>query len=74
VPDRLQALVTGFQTTVGTGAFPLGTAVGSALAGIVGLRNAMLAGALIAFVPFLALVASPLRSLRELPRLEESYS
>ena len=67
VPDRLQARVTGFQTTVGTGAFPLGTAAGSALAGLVGLRTAMLAGALIAFVPFLPVVASPLRSLRDLP-------
>ena len=68
VPDRLQARVTGFQTTVGTGAFPLGTAAGSALAALVGLRHAMLAGALIAFVPFLPVVSSPLRSLRELPR------
>src|SRR5205823_3769727 len=46
VPDRLQARVTGFTTTAGTGAFPLGTAIGGALAGCLGLRRAMLIGAL----------------------------
>ena len=67
VPDRLQARATGFQTTVGTGAFPLGTAIGSALAGTVGLRPAMVIGALISFLPFVPIVMSPVRSLRELP-------
>lgn len=66
VPDRLQARVTGFSTTVGTGAFPLGTAIGGALAGGFGLRQAMLIGALISFLPFIPVIASPVRSLRDL--------
>jgi MFS family permease len=71
VPDGLQARVTGFSTTAGTGAFPLGTAIGGALAGGLGLRQAMLVGALISFLPFIPVIASPLRSLRDLPGLVE---
>jgi predicted MFS family arabinose efflux permease len=67
VPDRLQARVVGFVTTTGTGAFPLGTAIGGALAGGLGLRQAMLVGALISFLPFIPVAASPVRLLRELP-------
>lgn len=67
VPDRLQARVIGFTTTAGTGAFPLGTAIGGALAGGLGLRQAMLIGALLSFLPFIPVAASPVRSLRELP-------
>jgi MFS family permease len=67
VPDRLQARVIGFTTTAGTGAFPLGTAIGGALAGGLGLRQAMLIGGLISFLPFIPVLASPVRSLRELP-------
>jgi MFS family permease len=73
VPDRLRARVTGFTTTAGTGAFPLGTAIGGALAGGLGLRQAMLVGALISFLPFLPIAFSPLKSLRDLdPGLETS--
>ena len=71
VPDRLQARVTGFLTTAGTGAFPLGTAIGGALAGGLGLRQAMLIGALVSFLPFIPVTASPIRSLRELPALAD---
>jgi MFS family permease len=69
VPDRLQARVIGFVTTAGTGAFPLGTAIGAAAAGAFGLRQAMLLGALISFLPFIPVLASPLRSLRALSDL-----
>jgi MFS family permease len=71
VPDGLQARVTGFSTTAGTGAFPLGTAIGGALAGGLGLRQAMFVGALISFLPFIPVIASPLRSLHDLPGLVE---
>ena len=67
VPHNLQARVVGFTTTAGTGAFPLGTAIGSALAGGLGLRHAMLVGALISFLPFIPVAVSPVRSLRDLP-------
>ena len=67
VPHHLQARAVGFTTTAGTGAFPLGTAVGGALAAGLGLRHAMLLAGLISFLPFIAALASPLRSLRRLP-------
>jgi MFS family permease len=71
VPDRLRARATGFTTTAGTGAFPLGTAVGGALAGAFGLRQAMLVGAVIGLLPFIPVAFSPVRSLRELPESDE---
>jgi MFS family permease len=67
VAHDLQARVVGFTTTAGTGAFPLGTAIGGALAGGLGLRHAMLVGALFSFLPFIPVAASPVHSLRELP-------
>ena len=67
VPHQFQARAVGFTTTAGTGAFPLGTAVGSALAAGLGLRGAMLVGAAIGFLPFIPALASPLRSLCDLP-------
>lgn len=67
VPDRLQARASGVVTTTGTSAFPLGTLVGGALAAAFGLREAMLVAATISFLPFLPVVVSPLRSLREVP-------
>jgi MFS family permease len=66
VPDRLQARVVGFTTTAGTGAFPVGTAIGGALAGTVGLRHAMLIGAAVSFLAAIPVAASPLRVLRDL--------
>jgi MFS family permease len=71
VPHNLQARVVGFTTTAGTGAFPLGTAIGGALAGGLGLRHAMLVGALVGFLPFIPVAASPVRSLRDLPVAEQ---
>jgi MFS family permease len=67
VPDRLQARVVGFTTTAGTGAFPLGTAIGGTLAEGLGLRQGMLIGGLISFLPVIPVAASPIRALRELP-------
>jgi MFS family permease len=71
VPDRLLARATGFTTTAGTGAFPLGTAIGGALAGAPGLREAMLLGAAVALLPFLPVMTSPVRSLRTVPASDE---
>ena len=65
VPDRLQARVIGLTTTAGTGAFPLGTLVGGALAGAFGLREAMFFAAGVAVLPFVAVAASPIRTLRD---------
>ena len=66
VPDGLRARVTGVGTTVGTGAFPLGTVVGGIVASAFGLREAMAIAAIAAVLPFLAVAASPVRSLRDL--------
>jgi hypothetical protein len=63
----LQARVVGFATNAGTGAFPLGTAIGGGLAGTVGLRHAMLIGAAVSFLTVIPVAVSPLRRLRDLP-------
>ena len=65
VPDRLQGRVIGLTTTAGTGAFPLGTLLGGALAGAFGLREAMFFAASVALLPFVAVAASPIRTLRD---------
>jgi MFS family permease len=67
VPDRLQARVSGVTATTGTSAFPLGTLIGGALAATFGIREAMVVAATVSFVPFLPVIASPVRSLHELP-------
>jgi MFS family permease len=67
VPDRLQARVSGVTATTGTSAFPLGTLVGGALAAAFGVREAMLIAATVSFLPFLPVVVSRVRSLREIP-------
>jgi MFS family permease len=71
VPNRLLARATGFTTTAGTGAFPIGTAIGGALAGAFGLRRAMLIGTVVALLPFLPVAFSPVRLLRGLPASDE---
>ena len=71
VPNRLLARATGFTTTAGTGAFPIGTAIGGALAGALGLRQAMLLGTVVALLPFLPVALSPVRSLRSVPASDE---
>jgi MFS family permease len=71
VPERLQARATGFTETAGTGAFPVGTALGGAFAGAFGLGQAMLAGAVIGLLPFIPVALSPIRSLHELPAADE---
>jgi hypothetical protein len=48
------------------GTFPLGTAIGGALAAAVGLRGAMILAAFISFLPFIPVAASPMRSLQDL--------
>ena len=65
VPDRLQGRVIGLTTTVGTGAFPLGSLLGGALAGVFGLREAMFFAAGAAVLPFIAVALSPVRALRD---------
>jgi MFS family permease len=70
VPHRLQARVSGFNTTVGVGLFPLGTAIGGALAAAAGLRGAMILAAFVSFLPFIPVAASPIRSLRDLSHLD----
>ena len=67
VPDRLQARTSGVVATTGTSAFPLGTLVGGGLAAVFGLREAMVVAAIVSFLPFVPVVLSPVRSLREVP-------
>lgn len=66
IPQELQARVSGFTATTGTGAFPLGTLLGGALAAAFGLREAMLIAAAASILPFFAVAASQLRSLGDM--------
>jgi MFS family permease len=67
VPQRLQGRVVGAVRAVAIGLLPLGALTGGLLAAAFGLRDAMIAGAVIACLPTLPLLASPLTRLRELP-------
>lgn len=65
VPDQLQGRVIGLTTTAGTGAFPLGALLGGAIAEAFGLRETMFFAASVAVLPFIAVAASPIRTLRD---------
>jgi len=67
VPQRLQGRVVGATRSVIFGIAPIGSLLGGTIAATVSLRAALYTGAGIAFVAFLPLALSPIRSLRELP-------
>jgi MFS family permease len=70
-PDDLQARVTASHRFLVYGAFPLGALLGGALASAIGMRPALLLCALGAALCPLYLLATPLRSLREIPRFQK---
>ena len=71
VPLRLQGRVVGFARTVVWGISPLGALIGGALATVVGLRFAIVVGAIVAGSSIFPALVSPLRSLRDLPKPAE---
>lgn len=71
VPRRLQGRVVGVARTIVWGIGSLGAVLGGALASFAGLRAVMLVGAIVALGAVLPALASPLRSLRQLPECAE---
>ena len=65
-PDRLLGRATASRRFVVWGVIPLGGLIGGALGATLGLREAMLIGAVGTAISFLPLLSSPLRSLRTL--------
>jgi len=71
VPQRLQGRVVGATRSVIFGIAPVGSLLGGGIAAAASLRAALFTGAGVAFLAFLPLMLSPIRSLRELPSQAE---
>jgi MFS family permease len=67
VPQQLQGRVVGFNRFIAWGVIPLGSLSGGAVATNIGLRAAMIIGAIIASCWAVPVLFSPLRSLQKLP-------
>jgi MFS family permease len=70
VPSHLRGRVFGAFRFVLRGVIPLGALTGGVLAATIGLRAAVIVGASVALATFVPLLASPFRSLSELPSVE----
>ena len=66
-PDRLQGRVNGTMRVFALGLSPLGALLGGALGEAIGLRAALLVGAVGLQIGFLILYFSPLRAFTEAP-------
>jgi hypothetical protein len=71
-PSDLQGRIAATGRVVIWGAQPLGALAGGFLGATMGLRSTLLITSCGYFVAFLVALLSPLRSLRRIPRLEES--
>ncbi len=67
VPDAIRSRVTGAYMTVNYGARPVGAMLGGGLAAAIGLRGALWAVTIAATLGVGFLLASPVRTLRDLP-------
>jgi MFS family permease len=70
-PIRLQGRMNASMRFIVWGTMPLGGLIGGALGGPLGLRTTMLIGAVINASCFLWVLFSPVRSLKEIPQVEE---
>jgi MFS family permease len=68
-PDHLLGRVNATGRWIAWGAIPLGAVIGGVLASTIGLRPTMAVGAFLGLFAVVWLIASPLRTLREIPRL-----
>jgi MFS family permease len=66
-PERIQGRMNSVMRFIVWGTIPLGQLAGGAIATKYGLRTAMWVGAIGCCTPFLAVLLSPVRSLREMP-------
>jgi predicted MFS family arabinose efflux permease len=71
-PDHLQGRVNASMHLLFYGLMSVGAAAGGAAAQVIGLRGAMLCGALGFLLSTVFLLASPIRGLRELPELKQA--
>ncbi|MDQ1688570.1 MAG: hypothetical protein QOK42_1545 [Frankiaceae bacterium] len=70
-PTRLQGRMNASMRFIVWGTMPLGGLIGGALGGPLGLRNTMLVGAILNASCFLWVLFSPVRTLKEIPEVEE---
>jgi hypothetical protein len=77
-PARLLGRVTASMRVVLLGTIPLGSALAAVLAAEIGTRRALWVAVLLDLLPAVVLLASPLRTLRDLPPLpdpeDEAYT
>ena len=69
-PDRLLGRMNATMRFIVWGTIPIGALVGGVLGGVVGLQATIWVGAIGAFLGFLPVLLSPVRSLREIPSSE----
>jgi MFS family permease len=71
-PERIQGRMNSVMRFIVWGTIPLGAFVGGALASQIGLKETLIVGGIGCCLPFLPVLFSPVRSVRELPEpLEE---
>ena len=70
-PERIQGRMNAVMRFLVWGTIPLGQLVGGALATWIGLRATLWVGALGSCLPFLPVLLSPVRSLRDMPEEDE---
>ena len=73
-PERLQGRMNAVMRFLVWGTIPLGALLGGVLASQLGLRTAIWVGAVGSCLPFLTVLLSPVRSLREAPEPDEPLS
>jgi hypothetical protein len=67
-PHRLQGRMNASMRFMVWGTMPIGSLLGGLLGGLIGLRPTLLVGSLGLFLPFLWVLFSPIRVLREQPQ------
>ncbi len=66
-PDRLQGRMNASMRFIVWGTMPVGSLIGGALGGLVGLRPTLVVGALVSFSAFLWILFSPVKNLAGIP-------
>jgi MFS family permease len=66
-PERMQGRMNATMRFLVWGTIPIGSLIGGVLGTTIGLRETILLGGALGFIPFLFVLFSPVRSLREMP-------
>jgi MFS family permease len=70
-PERMQGRMNSVMRFIVWGVIPLGALAGGALTTLIGLRETLIVGGIGACLPFLPVLFSPVRGLREIPESAE---